>query len=203
MLKERYAFEFHESIFNKQEIQQLAHVTDRDTKLATIDLDQTFKVIERANTLSTCVRNLCTCYVEGQKTKELEKRIQYAKEILDTKVEEEAIRAEIEIQEFMKRSEAQLQYMEKELALHKKEIAKIAELERTKFEDNYKLERQKKDMLIKQRRKQKELLDNCSKCLEHLYNTQQNKEDKELLKANELYRSCLRDYTEMISIGRR
>ena len=202
MLKERYAFEFHESIFSKHEINQLSKTENREIKRVNIDLDMIYRVIDRATTLSGCVGALCNCFVESQKTKEVAKRIHIAKKVLDNLVEEEATRAEVEIKEFMERNEAKIKNMEKNLKLSKVEITKLAELERKKFDNFYEVDKMKKDIIIKQRRQIKELLDTVSEILDSTYKVVENKNDKRILQVNERYKDCLRDYKDMIKIGR-
>lgn len=202
MLREKYSFEFHNSIYNTDEIQQLTKVNDKEISRLDIDLDMNYRVVERATNLSSCISNLCSCFVEGQKTRELAKRINYAKKALDNMVIEERIRANIEVEEFMKQSQEKIKYMEKNLNLKKVEIRKLAEDESKKFDDKYEINRMKKDIIIKQRRELKDLLDNSAEVLKYINSIIESKNDKRLLQANEMYRVSLRDYKYMVKIGR-
>lgn len=200
MLKEKFAFEFHSSVYSKNEIEKLSNHIEARRK-PDIHLNMSYKVVERATSLTECVSTLCNCFVEGKKTRELAKRISYAKKALDNMVNQEYVRAQAEISEFMLRSEERIKYMEKQLQLNKVEIQKLADLEKKKFENRYEIEKSKKEFIIKTRRELKETLDKTSEILEYTHKVISNKNDKRLLQVNENYRECLKDYKQMLNIN--
>lgn len=202
MLKGRFAFEFHDSIYTKNELEKFekkSSVRVRDN--AEINLNMSYKAVERATTLTGCVSVLCNCFTEGKKTKELARRLSHAKRVLDNMVDQDYIRAQAEVEEFMKQSEAKIKYMEKQFELKKEEIVKLADAEKKKFDKNYEIQRMKKDIIIKTRRDLKETLDKVSEIIEYTNQIIENKNDKSLIQVNEQYRECLRDYRQMLNIN--
>lgn len=202
MLKEKFAFEFHESIYTKGELEKFQRKNNIETRRNTdINLNMSYKAVERATTLTECVGLLCDCFVEGRKTRELAKRISHAKRVLDNMVNEEYRRAEVEIQEYMKQSEEKIKAMEKQFELKKEAIVKLAEIENKKFDKNHEIERKKKDIIIEVRRNLREALDKTCEIIEYTSKIIENKNDKRLLQVNEQYRECLRDYRKMLNIN--